>query len=70
MPRPTTLPEPWRTLAVRLGGVQALADALHSSPRTIRQWAHAQRRPQGPAQAAIAALFAAQGIPAPSWPTR
>lgn len=66
MPRPSTLPEPWRTLAVRLGGVQALADALHSSPRTVHQWAHGQRRPQGPARAAIQALFAAHGLAVPS----
>ena len=66
MTRPTTLPEPWRTLAARLGGVQALADALHSSTRAVRQWAHGQRRPQGPARAAIEALFAAHGLAAPS----
>jgi len=66
MPRPTTLPEPWRSLAGRLGGVQTLADALHSSPRTVHQWAHGKRKPQGPAQAAIEALFAAHGLAAPS----
>ena len=70
MARPSTLPEPWRTLAARLGGVQALADALHSSTRAVRQWAHIQRIPQGPARAAIAALFAAHGMQPPSWPPR
>ena len=66
MARPSTLPEPWRALASRLGGVQSLADALHSSPRSVRQWAHGQRKPQGPARAAIGALFAAHGIQPPS----
>jgi uncharacterized membrane-anchored protein len=65
MPRPTTLPEPWRSLAERLGGVQALADALHSAPRTIRQWAHHERTPGRLASAAILALFLAHSIPPP-----
>ena len=57
MPRPTTLPEPWRTLAARLGSVQALADALGTAPRTINQWAMGERSPRGTARIAIMALF-------------
>lgn len=57
MPRPTTLPEPWRTLAVRLGGVYALALALYSDERTVRRWARRERLPRGPAVARIAELF-------------
>lgn len=57
MPRPTTLPEPWRSLAVKLGSVQALADSLHASPRSVHQWAHGTRKPNGQAQALIDALM-------------
>jgi DNA-binding transcriptional regulator YdaS (Cro superfamily) len=53
MPRPTTLPEPWRSLALRLGGVQALADALHASARSVHHWAHGTRKPSRQAQAMI-----------------
>ena len=65
MPRPTTLPEPWRSLADALGGVQALSEELHSDPRTIRRWAAAERTPGGPARALIDALFRAHGIEPP-----
>ena len=57
MPRPTTLPEPWRSLAAKLGGVQALADRLHASTRSIHQWAHGERRPNRQAQALIDRLM-------------
>ena len=57
MPRPTTLPDPWRSLAAKLGGVQALADALHASPRSIHQWAHGTRKPSRQAQVLIDALM-------------
>ena len=40
MARPITLPEPWRSLALKLGGVQALADRLGTTPRTINRWAN------------------------------
>ena len=39
MPRPTALPEPWRSLAAKLGGVEALAKILEVDTRTIRRWA-------------------------------
>ena len=67
MPRPTTLPEPWRSLAEKLGGVQSLAEALHSDTSAVRRWATGGRTPGGPAQALIAALFRAQGIEPPTW---
>ena len=51
MPRPTTLREPWRTLAIKVGGVGALAKRMHSSERTIRAWSKGERRMSGPAQA-------------------
>jgi len=65
MPRPPTLPEPWRSLALRVGGVEALAEALHSNPSTVRRWAHGERSPAGPARAMIRALFAAHHLESP-----
>lgn len=62
MTRPMNIPDPWRSLAVKLGGVQLLADALHSSPRTINRWANSQRMPRGPALELIRQVFAANGI--------
>ena len=65
MPRPVSLPEPWRSLALRLGSVEALASELHSNPSTIRRWAHQERSPNGPARALIRALFEAHGLESP-----
>ena len=65
MPRPTSLPEPWRSLALRVGGVEALAEALRSNPSTVRRWAHRERAPNGPALALIRALFAAHHLESP-----
>ena len=65
MGRPTTIPEPWRSLAARLGGLQALASALHSDPRTVTRWAAGDREPRGPALALIRALFRQHQIPPP-----
>lgn len=65
MSRPTTLPEPWRSLADKLGGVQALADALHSDPRTVGRWAAGERTPRGPARALVDALCKRLHVPAP-----
>ena len=56
MPRPSTLPEPFLSLAARLGGVQRVADALLTTPRTIHRWAHGVRKPNRQAQAMIDAL--------------
>ena len=36
--RPSTLPEPWATLAAACGGVGPLADALQVSGRTLHRW--------------------------------
>lgn len=65
MARPSTLPEPWRSLADKLGGVQALAEALHSDSRTVGRWASGERTPRGPARALIDALFQQHKIPPP-----
>jgi hypothetical protein len=65
MPAPTKLPQPWRSLADKLGGVQALADALGTSPRTIRKWAHQERSPGKTAQIAIDDVFKRNHIKPP-----
>jgi hypothetical protein len=46
MSRPTTLRSPWRELAAKLGGVEALATRLGVSTRAISYWsAPGQKRP-------------------------
>jgi DNA-binding transcriptional regulator YiaG len=65
MPRPDSLPEPWHSLAEKLGGVQAFADAMFSTPRAIHQWAHGKRTPRGPARAMLEELFQRHGLTAP-----
>ena len=57
MGRPTTLPEPWRSLALRLGGVQALADYFGVTPRTIGRWAAGDMRMSGPARKMFEAVL-------------
>lgn len=44
MPRPSTLPEPWRSLALKLGSVQALADALGVHRSAINRYALGQMK--------------------------
>ena len=65
MGRPPTLPEPWRSLAARLGGVEALAAALGTTRRTLDHWARGDRSPSGTSRQAIRALFAAHGFESP-----
>lgn len=65
MPRPTTLPEPWRSLAAKLGGVQALADALLCKPVTLRRWAAQTQEPDPRAKAWIAQTFRKHKVPQP-----
>lgn len=63
--RPTTLPEPWRSLAAKLGGVAELAKALGTVPRTINDWAAGVRVPRGPAWLLIQKVFQEAGLPIP-----
>ena len=79
MGRPTTLPEPWRSLAAELerrwldthpgqscpGGVTLAAEALESSTKAVYQWAHGQRAPRGPARRLIEQLFRDCGLEPP-----
>lgn len=62
MGRPPNLPEPWRSMAAKLGGVQALADALLCGVATLRRWAHGQTKPDRRAQELIDRLFRAHGL--------
>ena len=57
MPRSTTLPEPWRSLAERLGGVGALAEAFGVERLTVRRWAKGERKLEGPAKKLFEALL-------------
>ena len=43
--RPSTLPEPWHTLAEKAGGVGELAERLGVSVRALRDWAHGKAKP-------------------------
>jgi hypothetical protein len=65
MSRPTTLPEPWRSLAAKLGGVGPLADALGVPPRTLRRWAQGERHASRTAQMTIDALFQSHHLEPP-----
>jgi DNA-binding transcriptional regulator YiaG len=42
-----TLPEPWKTYALKAGGLNELAARLGAAPRSVRQWALGQRRMNG-----------------------
>lgn len=42
MARPSTLPEPWRSMALKLGSVQALADKLGVHRSAINRYALGQ----------------------------
>lgn len=44
MARPSTLPEPWRSLALKLGSVQALADTLGVHRSAINRYALGQMK--------------------------
>lgn len=65
MPRPTSLPEPWRSLADKLGGVQALADVLLCDPRSIHRWACGERKPDRRSAEWIRAAFRQAGFEPP-----
>ena len=57
MGRPVDDSTPIGKLAVAMGGVQALADAMGVSVRTVRYWARGEKPPGGPAVKLLAALF-------------
>lgn len=66
MPRPSTLPDPWLSLAAKLGSVQALAGALLCDTRTLHRWAHGDTQPDRRAALVIRSAFERAGLMPPS----
>lgn len=62
MSRKSTLPEPWRSLADKLGGVGKLAEAMGVDPRTIGRWAHGERAFDGPQKILFEIICRENGI--------
>jgi len=60
--RPSTLPEPWRTLAARVGGVGNLAECFGVDPRVVRYWAHDEKGMHGPSKKIFESLLREHGI--------
>jgi transcriptional regulator with XRE-family HTH domain len=56
MSKPITLPEPWKSLAIRKGGVNRLADELGVTPCAVYRWAHGLRKVSGPALKLLAKI--------------
>ena len=65
--RPIELPGPLGDLARKVGGVKDLAMLWRVSPRTIYDWAHQRRNPEGPAQLLIEGACQRHGIAPPTW---
>lgn len=65
MAAPILLPEPWKTLALRMGGVARLAAALLCDPVTLRRWANGTQQPDPRARAWIAQTFRKAKMPPP-----
>ena len=61
MTRKIILPEPSRSLALRLGSVQALADALGVTTRTLNRYARGECRMGGSARKLYEALLGRSG---------
>lgn len=59
------LPSPWNDLALKLGGVEPLAKAFGTVPRTVNDWVHGQRIPRGPAWLLIQKVFREHGLKPP-----
>lgn len=55
--RPTTLPEPWKSLVYHYGGLAKLAAFFGVSSRTIRRWAKTETSIPGPASKILAILL-------------
>lgn len=62
---PNLLPEPFRTLAARHGGVAPLAAALRVTPRTIHRWARGERHMDAPAEHLLEELLRQAGSGTP-----
>jgi len=55
--RPTTLPEPWRSLAEDAGGVGKLAEKFGVKTNVIWGWAHGEFGMAGPAKMMLERLL-------------
>ena len=67
MGRSSTIAEPWKTLADKLGGVGCMATELQSARRTVNQWANGDRVPSRLTQAVIVATFIKHGVEPPTF---
>jgi uncharacterized membrane-anchored protein len=65
MGRASTIAEPWKSLAEKLGSVGAMAKELKSARRTVNQWAHGDRTPSRLTQEFIVSVFARHGVEPP-----
>jgi hypothetical protein len=57
MGRPTTLPEPWKSLADHYGGVGKLSEQLGVDASVVRRWAHGKCGMAAPARALLMRLI-------------
>jgi hypothetical protein len=64
--RPCTFPSPWLEFVEHHGTVERAAQALCTSPRTLREWATGTRTPTGTAQLGINYCFLMAGIVSPA----
>lgn len=64
MGRITSMPEPWRSLSEKMGGVQALAEAFGVSRVTVRRWAYHEIEMGGPARELLDIYCAQLGVEA------
>lgn len=62
-----SLPEPWLSLARKLGGVEALAERLHTTTRSVNRWAKGERVPSGMEQVYIRWVFAEFDVSPPKF---
>jgi hypothetical protein len=67
MPRPSTLPEPWLSLAASYGGVEKLAEACGVRRQAIYRWAKWGRKPGAITRTAINGMARRRKIAEP-WP--
>jgi hypothetical protein len=56
MGRPVSMPEPWRSLAGKMGGVKALAKAFGAPERSLRRWATGETPAPGPVRVILQQL--------------
>jgi hypothetical protein len=65
MSRPATLPEPWLSTAMAVGGVSRLAEILDVTRRTVHRWAHGLQEPSELQVRDIRTRLRRRGLPSP-----